>query len=86
VHGQTLNWDEAHLLVRNDLHWDYDRHHLIPNEMTPQIEDNLQRQFAHGQRILEFLRECQLPYPVTLHSMGQRAADSYFAYKRIEAS
>jgi hypothetical protein len=86
VLGQSLNWEEAHLLVRIDPHWDYDRQRLIPEQLTSQIEENLQRQFAHGLRILEFFAQCQLPYPVTLHFMGQKAIDSYFAYKRIDES
>jgi hypothetical protein len=86
VLGQTLNWEEAHLLVRIDPHWDYDRQRLIPAELTSQIEQNLQRQLAHGQRILEFYREGELDYPLTLHFIGQRATDSYFAYKHIEPS
>lgn len=86
VLGQTLNWQEAHLLVRIDPHWDYDRQRLIAAEMTSQIQDNLQRQFAHGRRILEFFQECPHSYPITLHFMGQRSDDSYFAYQRIDAN
>lgn len=86
VHGERLNWEEGQLLVRVDPNWDYDRHRLIPQEMAAQMEENLQRQFAHGLRVLEFYQERELPHPVTLHFVGQRADDSCFAYKRIEAA
>ena len=85
VHGQTLDWSEAHILLRIDPQWDYDRQRLIAPEMTSQVEENLQRQFAHGFRVLEFYQQCELPYAVTLHFMGTKAADSYFSYRRISA-
>ncbi len=84
--GQKLNWEEGHLLVRIDPQWDYDRQRLITSEMTSQVQENLQRQFAYGQRILEFYCECNLPHPANLHFIGQRADESVFNYKRLEAS
>ena len=81
---QPLNWAEAHLLVRIDPHWDYDRQCLIPPDMKRQVEENLQRQFAHGLRILEFFSECKLTYPLTLHFVGQRADESVFHYRLLD--
>ena len=86
VLGRKLDWSEAHLLVRIDGNWDYDRQHLLPPEMKNQVEENLQRQFAHGRRILDFFAECQLGYPVTLHFIAQRAEESFFAYQKLEAA
>ncbi len=86
VHGQRLDWEQGQLLVRIDPHWDYDRAMLIPPELTSQIQENLQRQFVHGQRVLEFYEACQLSFAITLHFIGQRADDSYFAYKRLEGT
>lgn len=86
IQGQALNWEEAHLLVRIDPQWDYDRQRLIPAEMASQIEENLQRQFAHGDRILAFFAETDLPYPITLHFIGPKEAESYFSYKRVGSS
>lgn len=84
--GQKLNWEEGQLLVRIDPQWDYDRQRLIPPEMTSQVQENLQRQLAHGQRILDFYADAGLPHPVTLHFVGQRADDSFFNYQRMEAN
>jgi len=84
VHGYPIEWDEAHLLVRIDLNWDYDRQQLIPPELTDQVDANLERQLRHGERIFEFYRNCKLNYPFSLHYVGQRAADSLFYVKRVE--
>jgi hypothetical protein len=72
IQGKTINWEEGQILVRIDPNWDYDRQRLIQSELASQVQENLQRQFAHGQRILEFYHECQLPYPVTSTSSGRR--------------
>ncbi len=72
VHGYPIDWDEAHLLVRIDPNWDYDRQRLIPSELEDQVNANLERQFHAGERVMEFYRQCKLPYPFSLHFMGQR--------------
>jgi hypothetical protein len=84
IHGYPIEWDEAHLLVRIDPHWDYDRQKMIPPELTDQVNENLERQFKHGERIFDFYRHARLKYPISLHYMGQRAADSLFYVKRVE--
>ena len=76
----------AHLLVRIDPNWDYDRQRLVPPELSDQVNDNLEKQFKHGERIFEFFRAGRHKYPVSLHFIGQRAADSLFYVKRIEAN
>jgi hypothetical protein len=48
------------------------------------MNHNLERQFKHGERIFEFFRAGKHKYPVSLHFIGQRAADSLFYVKRIE--
>lgn len=85
VMGYPVEWEEAHLLVRIDPNWDYDRQRLIPPEQTDQIESNLDRQHKHGERIFDFFRNSKLPYPISLHLVGQRATDSLFYVKRLEA-
>lgn len=85
IHGYPIDWDEAHLLVRIDPNWDYDRQKLIPAELQDQVDENLERQFRHGEKIFEFFRQSRLPYPVSLHLIGQRAADSQFYVRRAEA-
>jgi hypothetical protein len=85
IHGYPIEWEEAHLLVRTDPHWDYDRQRMIPAELTDQVNENLERQFKHGERIFEFYKNAKLKYPFSLHFMGQRATDSLFYVKRVEA-
>ena len=85
IHGYPIEWDEAHLLVRIDPNWDYDRQRLIPSELEDQINANLERQFKHGERIMNFFASCHLAYPFSLHFIGQRAADSSFYVKRMES-
>ena len=86
IHGYPIDWDEAHLLVRIDPHWDYDRQRLIPPELTDHVDQNLERQFRHGERILSFYEQLKLKYALSLHFIGQRAVDSRFYAKRIEGS
>ena len=83
--GYPIDWEEAHLLVRIDPNWDYDRQRLIPADMSDQVNENLERQFKHGERIFDFFRNCKLNYPISLHFVGQRATDSLFYVKRVEA-
>src|SRR4051812_31991264 len=73
IHGYPIDWEEAHLLVRIDPQWDYDRQHLIPTELENQVNSNLERQHKHGERIFEFYRAAKLKYPASLHFIGQRA-------------
>lgn len=86
LHGYPIEWEEAHLIVRIDPQWDYDRQRMIPPELEDQISANLERQHKHGERIFDFFKELKLDYPVSLHLMGQRATDSMFYARRIEAA
>jgi len=85
IHGYPIEWEEAHLLVRIDPNWDYDRQQYIAPEMEDHVNANLERQFKHGERIFAFFHACGLKYPVSLHFIGQRATDSLFYVKRAEA-
>jgi hypothetical protein len=85
IHGYPIDWEEAHLLVRVDPNWDYDRQKLIPTELTDQAAENLDRQHKHGERIFDFFAKIKLKYPFSMHFMGQRATDSLFYVKRLEA-
>jgi len=85
IHGYPIDWEEAHLLVRIDPHWDYDRQKLILPELEDQVNANLERQFKHGERVFSFFDTAKLKYPVSLHYIGQRATDSLFYVKRLEA-
>jgi len=84
IHGYPIDWEESHLLVRTDPHWDYDRQRVIPPQLTDQIDENLERQIAHGERIVGFFRAAKLKYAFNLHFIGQRATESIFYAKRVE--
>ena len=86
LQGYPIDWDEAHLIVRIDPQWDYDRQRMIPPELRDQIDDNLERQIRHGERIWEFFKQSSHAYPMNLHFIGQRAAESQFYVKRQEAT
>jgi hypothetical protein len=86
IHGYPIEWDEAHLLVRIDPNWDYDRQRMIPPELSDQVNENLNRQFKHGERIFDFYKNAKLKYPMRVHFMGQRAADSLFYVRRVEGN
>jgi hypothetical protein len=82
--GYPIDWEEAHLLIRIDRQWDYDRQRIIPPELEDQIEENLSRQLKHGERIWDFFRDVRPAFPINLHFIGQRATDSQFYVKRQE--
>jgi len=82
--GYPIDWDEAHLLVRIDPNWDYDRQRFIPEDLTDHVENNLERQFKHGERIFEWFVNLRTRYPISLHLVGQRATDSQFYVKRSD--
>lgn len=84
VLGYPIDWSEAHIQLRIDPHWDYDRQKLIAPELTDQVDANIERQARHGLRVLEFYAACNLKFPVSLHLVAQRAQDSQFYYRRVE--
>ncbi|MEO6434927.1 MAG: hypothetical protein ABIP55_04090, partial [Tepidisphaeraceae bacterium] len=86
IHNYPIDWDEAHLLVRVDPEWDYDRQRLIPAALEDQIAHNLERQHRHGERLLSFFQSCKLSYPFSLHFVAQRATDSLFYARRIDSA
>jgi hypothetical protein len=85
IHNYPIDWEEGQLLVRIDPHWDYDRQRLIPPELEDQVNDNLDRQLKHGERVFDFFCKCRLHYPFSVHFIGPRATDSLFYVKRYEA-
>ena len=84
VLGYPIEWDEAHLLIRIDPLWDYDRQRLIPAELTDHVEANRERQLKHGEAIVAFFRASLLKYPFSVHYVASTAADSIFYAKRYE--
>ena len=84
INGYPIDWEEGQLLVRIDPNWDYDRQRLIPPEVEDQVNENLERQFKHGEKIFDFFCKSRVSYPFSLHFMGPRATDSLFYVKRFE--
>ena len=84
IHNYPIDWEEAHLLVRVDPAWDYDRQRSIPPELEDQAADNLERQHRHGERIFQFFVDAKVWYPFSLHFYAQNATDSMFYAKRWE--
>ena len=84
INGYPIDWEEAHLLVRIDPNWDYERLQLVPPHLEDHVNENLERQFRHGEKISDFFGQCGLKYPFSLHFIGQRATDSQFYLRRIE--
>jgi hypothetical protein len=82
IHNYPIDWDEAHLLVRVDPQWDYDRQRMILAELEDQCAANLERQHKHGERVFNFFIESKLKYPFSLHFVGQSATDSMFYARR----
>jgi hypothetical protein len=85
IHGYPIEWDEGQLLVRIDPQWDYDRQKLIPRELEDQINENLDRQHKHGERIFDFFCKLKLGYSFNAHFIGPGATDSMFYIKRYES-
>ena len=84
VLGYPIEWDEAHLLIRIDPQWDYDRQRLIPGELSDHVDANRERQLRHGEAIIGFFRASKLKYPFSVHFVAATAADSIFYAKRFE--
>lgn len=82
--GYPIEPADAHLVVRIDPHWDYDRQRMILPDLTDQVDENLARQSRHGDRVWRWYVEAAVPFPVSLHLVGQRLADSRFYVRRFE--
>ena len=82
IHNYPIDWEEAHLLVRVDPQWDYDRQRMIPAELEDATAENLERQHKHGERVFGFFAASKLKYPFSLHFVGQSATDSMFYARR----
>jgi len=84
VLGHPINWDDdAHLMIRIDPRWDYDRQRIIPAELSDQIDDNLTRQHKHGESIVRFFGQSRLKFPFNVHFIGSVASESMFYAKRV---
>lgn len=86
VSGYPINPADAHLIVRTDPNWDYDRQRLVPSELTDHVDENLARQAKHGERIFRWYLEQGLSYPLSLHLVGHRLAESRFYVRRWETN
>ena len=85
IHGYPIDWDEAHLLVRIDPQWDYDRQRRSPQNCRTRSTRTSNGKCT-WRTDLGIFSHCSLKYPMNLHFIGQRAADSQFYVKRKEAA
>ena len=81
--GQALDWSAAHLLIRIDPRWDYDRQRLIAAEQTDQVAGNRERQVRHGETIVDFFEKSKLKYPFEVHFVASTAGESTFHFNRV---
>jgi len=84
INGYPVDSSDAHLIVRIDPHWDYDRQRLVPPELSDQVENNLERQTKHGERIFRWYLDQPISFPLALHLVAHRLAESRFYVKRFE--
>ena len=84
VQGYPIEWDEAHLMVRLDPHWDYRTQTLLRSIDTRKIEDNIEQQYRWGRQIFAAYTGLKPRFPLSWHLLGPRAIDSTFYVQRVE--
>ncbi|MEX2216509.1 MAG: hypothetical protein WD768_20520 [Phycisphaeraceae bacterium] len=84
VHGYPIEWDEAHLMIRLDPNWDYEKMLFIPTQESNKIERNIEQQYKWGQKIFDSYVAAKPAFPLSWHMVGPRAADSMFYIQRFE--
>lgn len=84
IHGYPIEWEEAHLMVRLDPRWDYQRQRILPSTDMRRVEANIDRQFEWGRKIFQAYLALKPKFPVSWHMIGPRPADSMFYVRREE--
>ena len=84
IHGYPIEWDEGHLMVRLDPHWDFVSATFIPITDTARVEKNIDNQIQYANHLFSLYIESQPAYPLSLHLIGPRATDSMFYLKRYD--
>ncbi|MEM1353685.1 MAG: hypothetical protein AAGC44_15150 [Planctomycetota bacterium] len=84
VHGYPIEWNEAHLLIRQDPNWDLIQQALIKSTDTRRINKNIDQQYAWAEHIFTKYRQLERNDPLSWHFIGPRATDSMFYVERVE--
>ncbi len=84
VQGYSIDWREGNLLVRLEPHWSYLRQKLVPAHETAAIEANVAQQLRAAAHLLRLYGDAGLRFPLSLHMVGPRTADSLFQVERWE--
>lgn len=84
VQGQSLDWEEGHLMVRLDPYWDhFNQRFLAPTE-TAYIRYNTDQQYRWGQRLFHAYLTEQPRFALSWHMVGPREKESMFHIQRVE--
>jgi len=84
VHGQHLDWNEGHLMVRLDPYWDYFNQRFLQATETAYIEKNTDLQYRWGRRIFHEYLTANPKFVVNWHMVGPRVEHSMFHIERAE--
>ncbi len=84
LQGYPIEWTEGHVIVRLDPNWSYQTRSFIPPADTRRVEKNIEQQFQWGEHVFRTYCQHKLRFPLSLHMLGPRAADSMFYLQRFE--
>ncbi|WP_145079888.1 hypothetical protein [Poriferisphaera corsica] len=84
VHGYPIEWDEGQLMVRLDPYWDFAAKLFINPAETARVEKNIDNQIRSATHLMSLYLQNPPSYPLSLHLVGPRAADSMFYMKRYD--
>jgi len=84
IHGQRLNGDQGHLIVRYDPYWNHLTGRLIVSTDTARLRHNAQQQYAWGKRLFETYAAHRPRFALSWHMVGPRPTDSTFNIQTVE--
>jgi len=84
IHGYPIEWQEGHLLIRIDPHWDYLAGRTIPAAHRRKVDRNIDQQFAWGKTLFDTYVAERPGFPLSYHMVGPRPTDSMFYVERVE--
>lgn len=85
LQGYPIEWDEGHLMVRLDPHWDYRNQRLLRSTDARAIERNIEQQYEWGAHVFHAYCTLRPRFALSWHLIGPRPSDSMFYVARFEA-
>ena len=82
VQGYPIEWEEGHLFVRFDPHWDYLSGQLVPRTDTARVDRNIEQQYDWARRVYQAYVKCGVGSPLSWHLLGPHPTDSLFYIER----